>query len=375
MAIAVGVANGPRSLPADEPADEPDTATGAEIVAALRAANRELGVTVLIVTHDAQVSEQVRRTVRIREGRTSTEVLRRRAGVGEVPGEHGLVAEEYAVLDRAGRLQLPREFSESLDLRHRVRLALEADQIGVWPDNGRPEGDHAMTEQKSTTLAPMVEVEEVWRSFGSGPTAVHALRGVSFSARRGELTALRGRSGSGKTTLLNLVGGLDAPTSGRITLDGADLAGLDESGRLALRRDRIGFVFQSFGLIPILTAAENVGVPMRLRKVPTAQREERVRMLLALVGLAEHAEQRPSELSGGQQQRVAIARALANEPALIIADEPTGQLDSETGRSVMELLRTVVRSEGVTVLVATHDPQLMELADRVVELRDGHIVE
>lgn len=151
--------------------------------------------------------------------------------------------------------------------------------------------------------------------------------------------------------------------------------GLDESGRLALRRDRIGFVFQSFGLIPILTAAENVGVPMRLRKVPTAQREERVRMLLALVGLAEHAEQRPSELSGGQQQRVAIARALANEPALIIADEPTGQLDSETGRSVMELLRTVVRSEGVTVLVATHDPQLMELADRVVELRDGHIVE
>ncbi|MFF7632193.1 ABC transporter ATP-binding protein [Kitasatospora sp. NPDC008050] len=221
----------------------------------------------------------------------------------------------------------------------------------------------------------MVEVEDVWRSFGSGDTAVHALRGVSFSVRRGELTALRGRSGSGKTTLLNLVGGLDGPTSGRITLDGENLAELDEAGRLGLRRDRIGFVFQSFGLIPILTAAENVGVPMRLRKVPTAQREERVATLLALVGLADHAEQRPTEMSGGQQQRVAIARALANEPALIIADEPTGQLDSETGRSVMELLRAVVRSEGVTVLVATHDPQLMELADRVIELRDGHIVE
>ncbi|GAB2730295.1 ABC transporter ATP-binding protein [Kitasatospora kifunensis] len=233
-----------------------------------------------------------------------------------------------------------------------------------------------MSQQKiSTTLAPMVEVEDVWRSFGSGDTAVHALRGVSFSARRGELTALRGRSGSGKTSLLNLVGGLDAPTSGRITLDGENLAELDEAGRLALRRDRIGFVFQSFGLIPILSAAENVGVPMRLRKVPTAQREERVATLLALVGLADQAEQRPTELSGGQQQRVAIARALANEPALIIADEPTGQLDSETGRSVMELLRAVVRSEGVTALVATHDPQLMELADRVVELRDGHIVE
>jgi putative ABC transport system ATP-binding protein len=227
----------------------------------------------------------------------------------------------------------------------------------------------------ATTLAPMVEVHDVWRSFGSGATAVHALRGVSFSARRGELTALRGRSGSGKTTLLNLVGGLDAPTSGRIVLDGTDLAGLDESGRLTMRRDRIGFVFQSFGLIPILSAAENVGVPMRLRKVPPAEREERVQTLLALVGLADHAEQRPTELSGGQQQRVAIARALANEPALIIADEPTGQLDSETGRSVMQLLRAVVRSEGVTVLVATHDPLLMELADRVVELRDGHIVD
>jgi putative ABC transport system ATP-binding protein len=225
-----------------------------------------------------------------------------------------------------------------------------------------------------TTVAPMVEVEDVWRSFGSGPTAVHALRGVSFAVGRGELTALRGRSGSGKTTLLNLVGGLDAPTSGRIALDGADLAGLDEAGRLALRRDRIGFVFQSFGLIPILSAAENVGVPMRLRKVPAEQREDRVAALLSLVGLADHAQQRPTEMSGGQQQRVAIARALANEPALIIADEPTGQLDSETGRSVMELLREVVRSEGVTVLVATHDPQLMELADRVVELRDGHIV-
>ncbi|MCC9312456.1 ABC transporter ATP-binding protein [Kitasatospora sp. RB6PN24] len=221
----------------------------------------------------------------------------------------------------------------------------------------------------------MVEVQDVWRSFGAGATAVHALRGVSFTARRGELTALRGRSGSGKTTLLNLVGGLDAPSSGRIVLDGTDLAALDETDRLTMRRDRIGFVFQSFGLIPILSAAENVGVPMRLRKVPAAQREERVRTLLALVGLADHAEQRPTELSGGQQQRVAIARALANDPALIIADEPTGQLDSETGRSVMQLLRAVVGSEGVTVLVATHDPQLMELSDRVVELRDGQIVD
>ncbi|MFJ2867522.1 ABC transporter ATP-binding protein [Kitasatospora sp. NPDC087314] len=227
----------------------------------------------------------------------------------------------------------------------------------------------------ATTTAPMVAVTDLRRSFGTGERTVHALRGVSFSIGRGELTALKGRSGSGKTTLLNLVGGLDAPTGGSIALDGTDLAGLNEDGRLALRRERIGFVFQSFGLIPMLTAAENVGVPMRLRKVSAAEREERAHTLLALVGLADHANQRPGELSGGQQQRVAIARALANDPGLIIADEPTGQLDSETGRSIMQLLRAVVRSEGVTVLVATHDPTLMELADRVIELRDGRIVE
>ena len=221
----------------------------------------------------------------------------------------------------------------------------------------------------------MVQVQDLHKTFGSGPTAVHALRGVSFTARRGELTALKGRSGSGKTTLLNLLGGLDRPSSGRITIDGQDLQELGEDGLLALRRDRIGFVFQSFGLIPILTAAENVGVPMRLRRTPPAEREERVADLLALVGLSDHVNQRPGELSGGQQQRVAIARSLANQPALIIADEPTGQLDSDTGRAIMQLLRAVVRSEGVTALVATHDPQLMELADRVLDLRDGQIVE
>ncbi|MFJ7164301.1 ABC transporter ATP-binding protein [Streptomyces globosus] len=221
--------------------------------------------------------------------------------------------------------------------------------------------------------APMVVVDGVHRAFGSGERAVHALRGASFEVARGSLTALKGRSGSGKTTLLNLVGGLDTPTGGTVAVDGTDLAGLDEEGLLALRRDRIGFVFQSFGLIPVLTAAENVGVPMRMRGVPAKEREERARTLLALVGLAEHAGQRPGELSGGQQQRVAVARALANEPALVIADEPTGQLDSETGRSIMQLLRAVVRSEGVTVLVATHDPVLLELADTVVELRDGRI--
>ncbi|MET7370736.1 ABC transporter ATP-binding protein [Streptomyces sp. NPDC005566] len=237
------------------------------------------------------------------------------------------------------------------------------------------------TGQSGTAVAedpaggPMVRIEDLHRSYGTGAAAVHALRGVTFEIPRGELIALKGRSGSGKTTLLNLVGGLDAPDSGRITVDGTDLSGLGENGLLELRRDRIGFIFQSFGLIPILTAAENVGVPMRLRKTDPHEREDRVALLLALVGLGDHAQQRPGELSGGQQQRVAIARALANRPALLIADEPTGQLDAETGLAVMELLRAVVRSEGVTVLVATHDAQLLGFADRVLELSDGHIVE
>ncbi|MDQ0793460.1 ABC transporter ATP-binding protein [Streptomyces sp. B1I3] len=222
---------------------------------------------------------------------------------------------------------------------------------------------------------PMVRVEDLHRSFGTGATAVHALRGVSFEIPRGELVALKGRSGSGKTTLLNLVGGLDTPDAGRITVGGSVLSELGEDGLLELRRERIGFIFQSFGLIPILTAAENVGVPMRLRKADPREREDRVALLLSLVGLGDHAQQRPAELSGGQQQRVAIARALANRPALLIADEPTGQLDAETGLAVMELLRAVVRSEGVTALVATHDPQLLGFADRVLELGDGHIVE
>ncbi|WP_399935770.1 ABC transporter ATP-binding protein [Streptomyces kanamyceticus] len=221
----------------------------------------------------------------------------------------------------------------------------------------------------------MVVVEDLHRTYGTGAAAVHALRGVSFTVPRGELVALKGRSGSGKTTLLNLVGGLDVPGSGKITVDGLDLVGLGESGLLELRRDRLGFVFQSFGLIPILTAAENVGVPLRLKKTDPRAREERVALLLALVGLADHAKQRPGELSGGQQQRVAIARALANKPSLLIADEPTGQLDAETGLAVMELLRAVVRGEGVTALVATHDTALLDLADRVLELRDGRIVE
>ncbi|MGR6922513.1 ABC transporter ATP-binding protein [[Actinomadura] parvosata] len=225
------------------------------------------------------------------------------------------------------------------------------------------------------TDAPLVAVDGLRKVYRSGPKEVVALRDVSFSVRPGELVAVRGRSGSGKTTLLNQIGGLDRPDAGRVVVDGRELTSLPEDELLAVRRDVIGFVFQSFGLIPVLSAAENVGVPMRLRRTPVAEREARVRMLLALVGLEQHVNQRPYELSGGQRQRVAIARSLANRPRLLVADEPTGQLDSQTGRQIMELLRAVVRSEGVTALVATHDPSLMTLADRVLEISDGVVRE
>jgi len=227
---------------------------------------------------------------------------------------------------------------------------------------------------QATEEAPvLVDVRDVERTFGSGRTAAHALRGVSFTVRRGELTALCGRSGSGKTTLLNVIGGLDTPTGGTVTVAGREVTRMSERERMELRRDTIAFIFQSFGLIPMLSAAENVGIPLRITGTPSANRDQRVAMMLEIVGLSEHAVHRPDELSGGQQQRIAIARALAGRPQLLIADEPTSQLDLETGRQIMRLLLTVVRSEGITALVATHDEALMDLADEILRLEDGQI--
>jgi len=220
----------------------------------------------------------------------------------------------------------------------------------------------------------MIDVRDMTRTFGNGSTATAALRGVTFTVGEGKLVALIGRSGSGKTTLLNIVGGLDTPSSGSISVAGHDLTAMGEPERLRLRRETVAFIFQSFGLLPVLSAAENIGVPLRIARVAPKARESRVELLLSKVGLADHAKQRPAELSGGQQQRVAIARALATQPSLLLADEPTGQLDRETGRQIMRLLRTVVESEGVTALVATHDPALIDLADSVLHLVDGKIM-
>jgi putative ABC transport system ATP-binding protein len=220
----------------------------------------------------------------------------------------------------------------------------------------------------------LVSVRSVSRTFGRGNVEVRALRDVSFTIKRGQLVALIGRSGSGKTTLLNVVGGLDTPTTGDVLIDGRNVTAMSARERTLLRRSTIAYIFQSFGLIPMLSAAENVGIPLRVTGMNRAEREDRVRLMLSIVGLEDHARQRPGELSGGQQQRVAIARALAGQPELLIADEPTGQLDSETGRQIMRLLRTVVRSEGITALVATHDAALHDLADEVLALDDGRLV-
>jgi putative ABC transport system ATP-binding protein len=225
----------------------------------------------------------------------------------------------------------------------------------------------------SVLAETMVAVDGVTRTFGSGRIATRALRGVCFNIQAGQMIALRGRSGSGKTTLLNIVGGLDRPDSGSVRVADLEVTAMSEQERMRLRRTSVAFIFQSFGLIPILSAAENVGVPLRIAGLAPKAREDRVRLMLDIVGLGEHARQRPGELSGGQQQRVAIARALAASPQLLLADEPTGQLDSETAKQIMRLLHTVVESEGVTALVATHDPNLIGIADSVLELEDGQI--
>jgi putative ABC transport system ATP-binding protein len=206
------------------------------------------------------------------------------------------------------------------------------------------------------------------------PIEVHALRGVDMRVPAGVLAVVQGRSGAGKTTLLNLVAGLDEPTRGAVWLDGRDLSRLTAQERIELRRTRIGFVFQSFGLLPFMTVRENVEAPLRLLQFSHRERVERADELLALVGLLERAQHRSHELSGGEQQRVAIARALAVQPSLILADEPTGQLDTVTGANIVALLREIVLATGATVLVASHDPKVREAADIAFELRDGSLV-
>jgi putative ABC transport system ATP-binding protein len=221
--------------------------------------------------------------------------------------------------------------------------------------------------------APLLDARDLVRTYAMGAEPVFAIRGVSLSVAAGEFVALQGPSGSGKTTLLNLLGLLDRPDSGVLTVGGVDAAGLSENERADMRCDRFGFVFQTFNLIPVLSARENVEYPMAIAGRAASDRRARARTLLETVGLAGKIDVRPDLLSGGQRQRVAIARALANEPAVVFADEPTANLDSRTAEETLDLMRGLCDASGVAFLFATHDPRVVERARRVVALHDGRI--
>jgi ABC-type lipoprotein export system ATPase subunit len=220
----------------------------------------------------------------------------------------------------------------------------------------------------------VVETEDLWRVYKTGAREVPALRGVSLQVEPGRYVAVKGRSGSGKTTLLNCIGGLDRPTSGVVRVFGRDLSQLSDERLTRWRREQLGFVFQSFGLLPTLSAYENVELMLRIAGVGGKQRRQRSLFCLELVGLSQWARHRPYEMSGGQQQRVAIARALANSPRLILADEPTGELDSATAREILALFRRVVAEEHVTVLMVSHDALVDEYVDGALQLSDGQIL-
>ncbi|CAG0930377.1 sulfonate transport system ATP-binding protein [Thermoflexales bacterium] len=223
-------------------------------------------------------------------------------------------------------------------------------------------------------MTEVITTENLWRVYKVGALEVPALRGISLQIGAGSFVALKGRSGSGKTTLLNCLGGLDQPTSGEVRVLGHSIAQLNDDELTRWRREQVGFVFQSFGLIPTLSAYENVELMLRIKGTSPQAGRQRALACLALVGLDNWVHHRPYEMSGGQQQRVAIARALANQPRVILADEPTGELDSATAREVLALFRQIVETEKVTLLMVTHDPLVDEYADRVLLLEDGQIV-
>ena len=221
----------------------------------------------------------------------------------------------------------------------------------------------------------LVAAIDLHRSYTLGSEVISALRGVNMSVFPGQFVAVVGRSGSGKTTLLNIVGGLDRPSSGQILFEERDMASLDEHELTQIRRHKIGFVFQSFGLLPLLSAFENVELPQRIAGVGVRERRARAREVLEMVGLWPRARHRPYELSGGEQQRVAIARAIVNRPPLLLADEPTGELDSVNARAIFGLFKQMVQDQGITVVAATHDSTLLAMADEVLEIRDGALVQ
>jgi peptide/nickel transport system ATP-binding protein len=389
VALAVALANNPPLLLADEPTGQLDSKGASQVFKALRQLNQAFNTTIIIVTHDPQVAARVDRIVGIRDGRTSTEIRRTRNHK-----DGSLQENEWVILDKTGRLQLPQVYVDSLLMQGRVKLRLEEDHVSVWPDKDsvplssqtaqpfrqwRPDEtidlSENFTQQSSGAGARFaVNTNRLWRTFKSGVEDVHAVQNVNLAIPRGVTAVIKGRSGSGKTTLLNLIGGLDKPTEGTIVVDGENLDRMSPESKIEFRRRKVGFVFQSFGLMPFLSARENVEAPLRLVNTPSHERQSQTNEVLNLVGLVDRAEHRVHELSGGEQQRVAIARALVGQPNLILADEPTGQLDTVTGSNIIALLREISQKTGITIIIASHDPKVEEAVDLVFEMVDGELV-
>lgn len=439
VAIAVALANRPGLLLADEPTGEVDSATAQLIWQVLRRLSVQYGLTTVIVSHDPAIARVVDRVVSIRDGKTSSETIRQHAATPAELIDHSTPAteavaaptehfQERAVLDQAGRVQVPREYLLQRGIKTRAvvelveggillratgeesptpDLAAPAEAIDPpageqdaapmarpsrWPrwfSRRRPHlppmvaaetigpvaaGSLTAPRTNFPTTEPLLVVEKLRRVYQTGGEAVHALRQVDLTLARQRLAIFKGRSGSGKTTLLNLIGGLDQPTSGRVLLFGQDLSQLSDAQRTQLRQERIGFVFQSFSLMPTFSALENVEMLLRVAGLGEDERRARALHCLTLVGLRRWADHRPFELSGGQQQRLSIARALARGPEILIADEPTSNLDSETGRQVLRLFQRLVQEEGFTVLMASHDPASDAFATDIYELSDGRIL-
>jgi ABC-type lipoprotein export system ATPase subunit len=381
VALAIALANNPPLLLGDELTGQVDSESAMQVLGALQAINQAYGTTAIVVTHDPLVASRLGRVVTMRDGRTSTEVRRQRD-----PEDGSVREQEWVILDPVGRLQLPRAYVNTLQMRELVRLHLEPDHISVWPqaEAGEVRGE----EQEATVVESLqpglsayptvpgvsISVQNLSRAFALAGEKIHALQNVSLEIPPGSLTVIKGPSGSGKTTLLNLIAGLDEPSSGAVRFGERWLAEMSPQEKIELCRQQIGFIFQTFGLLPFLSVEENVQVPLRLLDTSRQERQVWVDEVLAMVGLADRAQHRTSELSGGEQQRVAIARALVKRPALILADEPTGQLDTLTGARIIALLKTISTQTGVTVVVASHDPNVHEAADWLFELKDGQVV-
>ena len=399
VALAVALANNPPLLLGDELTGQVDSESAMQVLDAVQAINQAFGTTVVVVTHDPLVASRVDRVVTMRDGRASTEIRRRRD-----QKDGSVHEEEWVILDPVGRLQLPRAYVNTLEMRELVRLHLEPDHISVWPqDDGRktkdcPEPSRRACPEPSRrdkgrrasvgestyrfTSIPIyqqstgvpVTTENLTRTFELAGEKVHALQKVNLKMPAGSLSAIKGPSGSGKTTLLTLVAGLDEPTEGSVHFGERSLAEMSPQEKINLCREEIGFVFQTFGLLPFLSVEENVQVPLRLLHTSRQERRVLVDEVLEMVGLSGRAKHRTYELSGGEQQRVAIARALVKRPTLILADEPTGQLDTLTGANIIALMKQIVTQTGVTVVVASHDPNVHEAADWIFELKDGRLV-